>query len=203
MPVSSSGVVSGVNWIRLNVAPSMCAVARRGASWRCRAALRSGRGRGRAPRPAAGRRHRSWPITTFAISIFARSRRSTRLSYGASTSSDTIQSTLPVGLRLLGRTMVAGSERGSHGSPSVPPSLSVPLTGESTPRMRYCRGDSRRRAREAGALGIRAMGTRASEFPSAPEGQPTGETGGGAAGHARHRVQEHGVHARPGATAMR
>ena len=27
-PVSSAGVVSGVNWMRLNVAPSMCAVAR-------------------------------------------------------------------------------------------------------------------------------------------------------------------------------
>ena len=90
MPVSSAGVVSGVNWMRLNFAPSMCAVARASSVF----ALPGGPSSRTCPRASAATSSsstaRSCPMTTFAISAFARSRRSMRLSYGASTSNDTI-----------------------------------------------------------------------------------------------------------------
>ena len=53
-------------------------------------ALRSGRGPARAPRRAAGRRRPAWPTTTLPISSRARSRRSTRFSYGRAATYDMV-----------------------------------------------------------------------------------------------------------------
>jgi hypothetical protein len=83
-PLSSVGVVSGVNWMRLKEAPSMCATARARSVF----ALPGGPSMSTWPCATAAINSsstvRSWPMTTFDTSAFARSRRSAKSSYFSS-----------------------------------------------------------------------------------------------------------------------
>ena len=176
-PVSSAGVVSGVNWMRLKVAPSMCAVARASSVF----ALPGGPSSSTCPRASAATSSsstaRSCPMTTFAISAFARSRRSMRLSYGASTMQCHDRS-LPV-LPLVGRKLSAAL---SEAPTRLPSRASFPLSDAPLPSASQPRAAVRgRRVRGVDPSSERARRRRHSRR------------------HRRHRVQQHRVDVRAAA----
>ena len=91
-PVISSGEVSGVNWMRLNWAPSTWAMARQSSVF----ALPGGPSIKTCPRANAATSSSStaspWPMTTLPTSSRARSRRLSRFSYGRAVTCDMLPS---------------------------------------------------------------------------------------------------------------